>query len=161
MGLDMYLQRAKDLEQQAFSDANDDILSGVIYWRKANSIHAFFCDNGSLAADGKEDVGYYLVERNTILKLIERIDAITSDKPKQEQVKYFDIATMSEISKDVEYKLNITLAEELLPTRAGFFFGSTEYNYWYYEDLIRTADLLKKELAAVPNQQVWFYYASW
>jgi hypothetical protein len=161
MGLDMYLQRRKVMKQQAFSDAHDDILSGVIYWRKANSIHAFFCDNGSLAADGKEDVGYYLVERNTILKLIERIDAITSDKPKQEQVEYFDFATMTDIVKDVEYKLNITLAENLLPTRSGFFFGGTDYDYWYYTDLIRTADLLKKELAAVPNQQVWFYYASW
>jgi hypothetical protein len=161
MGLDMYLQRAKDVEKQAFSDAYDDILSGVIYWRKANSIHAFFCDNGSLAADGQEDVGYYLVERDAILKLIERIDAITSDKPKQEQVKYFDFVTMTEIVKDVEYKLNITLAQELLPTRSGFFFGDTDYNYWYYTDLARTSGLLKKELAAVPNQQVWFYYASW
>ena len=161
MGLDMYLQRAREVEQEAFAHAHNDILSGVIYWRKANSIHAFFCDNGSLAADGKEDVGYYLVERNAILKLIERIDAITSDKPKQEQVKYFDLETMTDIVKDVEYKLSITLAEELLPTRSGFFFGGTDYNYWYYTDLIRTADLLKKELAAVPNQQVWFYYASW
>ena len=161
MGLDMYLQRTKDVDKKAFSDAYDDILSGVIYWRKANSIHAFFCDKGSLSADGKEDVGYYLVERNAILNLIERIDAITSDKPKQEQVKYFDFATMTEIVKDVEYKLNITLAQELLPTRSGFFFGDTDYNYWYYTDLTRTSDLLKKELATVPNQQVWFYYASW
>jgi hypothetical protein len=161
MGLDMYLQRAREVEQQVFSDAYDDKLSGVIYWRKANSIHAFFCDNGSLAADGAEDVGYYLVERNTILKLIERIDAITSTKPKQEKVKYFDFATMTDIVKDVEYKLSITLAQELLPTRSGFFFGGIDYDYWYYTDLIRTSDLLKKELAAVPNQQVWFYYASW
>jgi hypothetical protein len=68
---------------------------------------------------------------------------------------------MTDVVKDVEYKLSIALAEELLPTRSGFFFGGTDYDYWYYTDLIRTADLLKKELAAVPNQQVWFYYASW
>ena len=161
MGLDMYLQRAKEVEQQAFSDAHDDILSGVIYWRKANSIHAFFCDNGALEADGQEDVGYYLVGRDAILNLIERITAIISDKPKQEQVKYYDVSKSAEVTETVDYQLNITLAEELLPTRSGFFFGNTDYNYWYYTDLVRTADLLKKELAAVPNQQVWFYYASW
>ena len=26
-------------------------------------------------------------------------------------------------------------AEELLPTRAGFFFGSTEYDDWYFGDV--------------------------
>jgi hypothetical protein len=161
MGLDMYLQRSRDVEPDALSDAFEDILSGVIYWRKANAIHKFFCDNGSLAADGTEDVGYYLVEKQTILNIIERIDAIISDKPKQEQIKYWSFEQGKEVNETVDYNLNITLAEELLPTESGFFFGDTDYNYWYYADLVRTSKLLKQELAAVPNQQVWFYYASW
>jgi len=161
MGLDMYLQRSKEMSKKAFADAQDNILSGVIYWRKVNAIHKFFCDNGSLAADGTEQVGYYLVEKQKILNLIERIDAIISDKPKQEQIKYWSIEQGKEISETVDYKLNITLAEELLPTESGFFFGDTDYNYWYYIDLDRTSKMLKKELASVPNQQVWFYYAWW
>lgn len=37
-------------------------------------------------------------------------------------------------------------AKELLPTRAGFFFGSTEYSEGYYEDVKSVKEYLEKEL---------------
>jgi hypothetical protein len=40
------------------------------------------------------------------------------------------------------------VAKELLPTQAGFFFGSTDYDEYYYEDLVYTRDLLDKENAS-------------
>ena len=161
MGLDMYLQRAKEVEQQAFSDAHDDKLSGVIYWRKANAIHKFFCDNGTLAKDGQENVGYYYIDRQDLMKLLDRIHVITSDKIKVEDISYYDLDKDSNVTEKVEYKLNITAAEDLLPTTSGFFFGDTNYNYWYFRDLQRTADLIKRELADNPGHETWFYYASW
>lgn len=33
-----------------------------------------------------------------------------------------------------------SLAEELLPTQGGFFFGNTEYNDWYFDDVKEVYD---------------------
>ena len=161
MGLDMYLQRSKEMSKEAFADAYDDINSGVIYWRKANSIHKFFCDNGTLENGGAEQVGYYYIDRQHLMKLLDFIHTITSDKIKVEDISYYDIEKGGNVSKTVEYKLNITVAEELLPTTSGFFFGGTDYDYWYFRDLQRTANLIKRELKDNPSQETWFYYASW
>ena len=38
-----------------------------------------------------------------------------------------------------------SLAEELLPTRSGFFFGSTDYDEWYFEDIKYHGTLLIKK----------------
>jgi hypothetical protein len=161
MGLDMYLQRRKIMEQQAFSDAHDDKLSGVIYWRKANAIHKYFVDYGALQSNGAPNVGYYYIDRQHLINLIERITAILNGEKHIETDTYFDIVEMKEVSKQVEYNLNKELASELLPTESGFFFGSTEYDIWYHRNLARTLDLLKAELAAVPDNETWYYYASW
>ena len=48
-------------------------------------------------------------------------------------------------------------AEELLPTQEGFFFGSYEYDEWYFQDLERTVELLKD----VKPQDDFIYQASW
>ena len=41
-----------------------------------------------------------------------------------------------------------SLAEELLPTTSGFFFGSTDYDEWYYKDVEdckkQISELIKK-----------------
>lgn len=161
MGLDMYLQRSKNPSKEAFADAYDNIDSGVIYWRKANAIHKFFCDNGSLAKDGQEQVGYYYIDRQDLMKLLDFIHTITSDKIKVEDINYYDIEKGGNVTETVEYKLNITAAQELLPSTSGFFFGSTDYDYWYFRDLQRTADLIKRELTDHPSHETWFYYASW
>jgi len=162
MGLDMYLQRRKNIEQEAFSDAYDDKLSGVIYWRKANEIHKYFVDYGKLEHDGAPDVGYYYIDRQDLIHLVERITSILNGPEINETITYTKIADdMNEVHEDVKYNLDIELAKELLPTTSGFFFGSTEYNHWYHEDLVRTLDLIKGELAAVPDNETWYYYASW
>jgi hypothetical protein len=161
MGLDMYLQRSKEMSDKAFSDAFEGINSGVIYWRKANAIHNFFCSVGTLDDDGEEDIGYYDIDRQDLMNLLDRIHTVLSDKLKSEEISYYDIEKGKNVTKRVEYKLNISAAEDLLPTKSGFFFGDTDYDYWYAKDLETTAQLIKEELNAVPSQKTWFYYASW
>ena len=48
-------------------------------------------------------------------------------------------------------------AGDLLPTQDGFFFGSTEYDEWYFSDLERTVELLKD----VKSDDEFIYQASW
>lgn len=56
---------------------------------------------------------------------------------------------------------NPTLAEELLPTQGGFFFGSTDYDEWYMDSIKETHDKLSVLLATIPDGWSFKYQASW
>jgi hypothetical protein len=49
---------------------------------------------------------------------------------------------------------------KLLQPRGGFFFGSTDIDDWYYEDLQNTVDGLEKLLSNTELQSWSFYYQS-
>ena len=56
------------------------------------------------------------------------------------------------------------MAQKLLPTRSGIFFGSTEYDEYYLEEVMRTRDMLKEELEAPAADGAWpdyYYITSW
>lgn len=55
----------------------------------------------------------------------------------------------------------LDVAEELLPTTEGFFFGSTEYDEWYMEDIKYTAERLTTLLNEAPDNVEFYYRASW
>lgn len=48
-----------------------------------------------------------------------------------------------------------------LPPQAGFFFGSTDVDEWYWEDLIRTAEGLGRALEDFPTSWDFEYHSSW
>jgi hypothetical protein len=48
-----------------------------------------------------------------------------------------------------------------LPPQAGFFFGSTEVDNWYWQDLQSTAEGLEKVLSEFPDQWEFEYHSSW
>ena len=52
--------------------------------------------------------------------------------------------------------------EKILPTQSGFFFGSTEYDEWYYENIKDTIGILEKVLTETDfdNYQIT-YHSSW
>lgn len=54
-----------------------------------------------------------------------------------------------------------TKESSLLPPQAGFFFGSTEVNGWYWEDLRRTAEQLEQVLTDYPPSWDFVYHSSW
>lgn len=104
----------------------------VGYWRKANAIHKWFVDN---VQNGVDDCGTYSVSKNQLKELLE-------------------------ICQDI--KSGTEDPETLLPTQGGFFFGSTEYDEYYYEEIKHTIDILEKVLAETDfdNYQIT-YYSSW
>ena len=53
------------------------------------------------------------------------------------------------------------LAAKLLPTQSGFFFGSTDYDEWYIQDLKDTIDQLTHVFDTYPKPLVVRYRASW
>ena len=93
----------------------------IITWRKANAIHKFFVDE---VQDGNDNCERYYVSESNLENLLEIINQILEIK--------------TPVAREMK-------AEELLPTDIeGCFFGSKEYDDWYYQDLKHTKDILEK-----------------
>ena len=54
-----------------------------------------------------------------------------------------------------------SLAHTVLPTQAGFFFGGTNYDEWYYEDLKETIRILETIIDAHTDEYRYVYVASY
>lgn len=153
MGLDMYLELVpKDKEPKTAEEYFDkseaayesglDFDEKVAYWRKANAIHNWFCNHCKCL----EDQVLYKVTREDVLRLIGTICRVLA---------------ASEINPDTNMIKDSSLAEELLPTCNGCFFGSTDYDDWYIDQLEFSIEELGKALGAMEKDTVLFYYASW
>lgn len=53
------------------------------------------------------------------------------------------------------------LAEELLPTSSGFFFGSQNYDEWYYGDLEQTVEMVERVIAETDWETEEVLYYEW
>lgn len=139
------------------------ITETVARWRKANHIHAWFVEN---VCGDEDDCGrhYVRVEQlEELLSLCERVieaSELVDGKVKngyhigEDGVKVWNI-------QDGQVIKNPSVAKKLLPTQSGFFFGSQEYDKWYLEDVIYTAEVLKGILAEPPTGADYYYEASW
>lgn len=105
----------------------------VAYWRKANHIHNWFVQN---VQDGEDDCGQYRVTREQLMELEELCRKVSKDGTGE-------------------------VAGELLPISTGFFFGSEQYDEYYFEDTDRTAKRLGEILDVIPNGDDFYYQASW
>jgi hypothetical protein len=149
MGLDMYLE-AEFYVSEYFKGSEDiredlsklrlnarlknkpikKLIVEVGYWRKANQIHQWFVDH---VQHGIDDCIRSYVPREMLERLLSIINEILQE-PK--------------------------LAEELLPSRSGFFFGSTEYDEYYMGDLHDTKIILEDILNNEEYENWSFYYQS-
>lgn len=100
------------------------------YWRKANHIHKWFVDH---VQDGEDDCGTYSVNREQLTELLELCQRVLGFR---------------------------YLANELLPTQEGFFFGATSYDDGYYQDIEHTIQVLEDALK-LPESWNFQYHASW
>lgn len=152
MGLDMYLSGKRYMSK--YFDAADsekiakvneifgvegeedgdfgaqEVTFRVAYWRKANAIHKWFVDK---CQDGVDECQETFVSREDLQKLVEICKSVLADMSK---------------------------AEELLPTASGFFFGGTDYDEWYKQDLEYTVQRLEKVLNDTALTKMDFYYQS-
>ena len=112
-------------------------------WRKANAIHKWFVDN---VQDGKDDCRTAHVSRE---KLEELLDVCKK---------------VAKASKLVDGKLieDASVAKELLCTTEGFFFGNTDYNEYYLENVKYTIKMLEGVLAEKDEAMGDYeYHSSW
>lgn len=106
------------------------IVEQVGYWRKANAIHKWFVDN---VQEGEDDCKEYYVDTEKLKELLNECNKV--------------------LDKEAE-------PEDVLPSESGFFFGSTEYDEWYYNDIEQTKKMIE-ELLAEEETGDFYYRSSW
>lgn len=58
--------------------------------------------------------------------------------------------------------IDSSVAEELLPSCDGFFFGGTNYDQWYVDDITDTIEIIERVLATTDFEtQAIYYVSSW
>lgn len=148
MGLDMYLTAERYIwsSEKPISDEVANLLglqldgermrvnsveAEAMYWRKANAIHKWFVEN---IQGGEDNCRRYYVEREQLTELRDLCAKLCTQRE---------------------------MAEETLPTADGFFFGSTEYDEWYWNDIEGTVQGLDKALEAFDDKWHFYYRSSW
>ena len=150
MGLDMYLDKRSYVRQWEHIDADKQynvevtrggeptninpkkvkyIIEEAGYWRKQNQIHQWFVEN---VQDGVDNCGEYYVSDEKLRELLALCKAVQNQP---------------------------AVAEALLPTASGFFFGGTEYDEWYYDGIDNTIQILNEALADENGE--YYYSSSW
>ena len=111
------------------------VVEEVGYWRKANQIHNWFVQN---VQEGEDNCGEYHVYEEQLEELLGLCKQVLTNKE---------------------------LAEELLPSQSGFFFGGTEYDEWYFKNLEETIEIIET-LLSERNEDGYldgniYYQSSW
>lgn len=160
MGLDMYLsaskyaggwEHSKEESKELFNKLADtlgvkDVICEsspaitvdftVMYWRKANQIHNWFVNT---VQDGEDNCARYYVSRENLKQLVELCKQVLNYQDRGDADK---------------------MAQSALPPSAGFFFGSTSVDDWYWEDVKKTATELQQILDNPKLNGYEFYYQS-
>ena len=191
MGLDMYLEKC-DRRAWGYKDMDIDKMKAespllynelkplivergqyyhwesffaeVGYWRKANAIHRWFVEN---VQNDVDDCGRYEVSKEQLESLLETCNKVVENcKLVNGQINngytFDENGNKVSILADGQYIEDSGVAEELLPTTGGFFFGSTDYDEYYLDDIKHTVDVVKKVLETTDfNREIISYTSSW
>ena len=106
----------------------------AMYWRKANAIRGWFSKLPDFVDNGNTPIS-----KKNLTDLLEICNTVRESK-----------GTPSEYS----------VVMNNLPPEDGFFFGSTEIDDWYWEDIDNTIDFLKEWLPKI-NEYDELEYWEW
>ena len=186
MGLDMYLTKHTYVKRWSHDDTDklhevsvtkggkilahiqpervSYIIEQIGYWRKANAIHGWFVKN---VQDGNDNGEENYVSEDDLKKLLETCQKVLAGSKLVEGV----VQRGSELTPETDGKfepilekgkivIDPSVAEELLPTQSGFFFGGTDYDDYYINDLQDTIKIVEDALKDIKYASI-YYSASW
>jgi len=142
---------------------HEGIAEGVAYWRKANAIHNWFVNNCGNGIDNCQVMEISKDELEKLLSIAQKVkDSCVLTKGKIKNGYRFENGKEVPIMEDGEYIKDSSVAEELLPTTSGFFFGGTDYDQWYLDDIDNTIKQIKYILETTDfDNEYIIYQASW
>ena len=166
MGLDMYLHRSGKVVCPHCGKEVKNIYGReeVAYWRKANAIHKWFEDH---CADGEiENCEDYYVSKDQLVELRNTCEKVLNSSKlvwKTVKERVYDYEVRDYVEKDVKAKVldDSSVAEEILPTQTGFFFGGVLYDEGYIEDLEDTINQLDKIIEETDFDEYNITYHAW
>ena len=143
--------------------AYETIFTEIAYWRKANEIHNYFVE---YAQHGVDDCGTYDVSKKQLEDLLYKCKEVKriAVLEKSKVVNGYTFQNGKEIPmyEDGEVIANEDEVAVILPTRSGFFFGSTDYDKYYMEYINYTIDVLERVLAETDfDTEAVCYHSSW
>lgn len=118
-----------EYDEEEDNDKSYYIMTEEIYWRKANQIHRWFVEN---VQNGVDNCAMYYVSKESLYKLKELCEKVLEDT---------------------------SLAPSYLPTQSGFFFGSTDYDSFYFDGLKYTIEKINELLKE--DYDYYKYQSSW
>lgn len=141
----------------AISYVNEEIIT----WRKANQIHNWFVHH---VQNGEDDCQDYFVSAEEVRQLIGDCEKVLQDC-KLVPGKVWAGTAHKDGKTEELYEEGLVVeddstAKSILPTSSGFFFGSTQYDEWYVQDLQRSVDALKEALDRDVDAD-FTYWSSW
>lgn len=141
------------------------IMREVGYWRKANQIHNWFVNN---VQAGQDDCGTYEVTKDQLEELVavcnEVLESCKLENGTVANGQYLDSSCNEFVTvlEDGQYIVDSSVAERLLPTISGFFFGSENYDEYYLDAVKYTAELINELLNTTDfENEIIMYHSSW
>ena len=160
-----FVMKPYDWDTEAKYGLHGRIAEEVGYWRKANQIHNWFVEN---VQDGVDDCNYHnevtKVDLEYLLSVCKKVlDSCELVNGKITNGYSFNKdGTKNPILEDGQYVKDSSIAERLLPSTCGFFFGSTDYDQYYVDDIKHTIDIITKVLETTDfEKQMIYYVSSW
>lgn len=181
MGLDMYLSKKTYVKRWAHQQPEElnevTVLKGgkprtdikpervsyieeeVAYWRKFNALHAWFVGECADGVDNCQPIYVTTEKLEEVLGILKQVqEKLNNSKLVKKMVSGWGGETEVEVYECEEE------VEELFSPQSGFFFGSTEIDEWYKENVDDTIEVLEnilKEEEKNGGSGDYYYQASW
>lgn len=163
MGLDMYFF-AKKTTYKSFSKWDEpDRANEVNYPEDLKTFSDYIYDRNfkSVQTETIYQIGYFR-KFNALHSYIVKTFADGVDNCQAILLHKEDVEQIKKVLDDVLKANTVEKAKELLPTQSGFFFGGTDYDEFYFEEVKDAADLMQSFLDNFDFESYQLIYqASW
>jgi hypothetical protein len=181
MGLDMYLSKKTYVRQWAHNKPSEQyhvtvkkgtkkfdnikpervsyVVEEVGYWRKFNALHEWFVQN---CQDGEDNCQESYVDREKLeelVKTLKEVKNILETSPKKKTQVKTGYSNGKEVFEEIEVIEDTEKLDDLFPTSSGFFFGGTEYDDYYEEQVNITIEMIEGLLQEEGGD--FYYQSSW
>lgn len=164
MGLDMYFYARKTTYKSFSKWDNPERANEVNYPEDLKIFSDYIYDRNfkSVQTETSYQIGYFR-KFNALHSYIVKTFADGIDNCQDIILYKEDVEKIKKVLDDVlNAHQQVEKAKEILPTQSGFFFGGTDYDEFYFEDVKDAADLMQSFLDNFDfeNYQL-VYQASW
>lgn len=160
MGLDIYIHKRKRVEKQpTIEELKEGLASSLMLIKNVEMFDADYINEFIEYQQDKfgmdKEVGYF--------RKVNFLYAYFQDRLEDEgcEVTKEDLNDIIAKCKEVLEKHDEETSKKLLPTCDGFFFGSTDYDDYYYADVQNVMDKATEILANLHKDEELSIYFSW